>query len=100
MSRKFMRQKEGEIAKAGRLFFDALFGEPEDLEQRVGDELDRAAAVRGEDVPIPAVGHSFVRCEGCAREQAVPPNVDVRTLEQQGWRFAGGAWRCSFCVPK
>ncbi len=100
VSRKFMRQKEGEIAKAGRLFWDAVFGEPKELEQRVGDELDRVAAARGEDVAIPAVGHSLVRCEGCAREQGVPPDIDVRSLEKRGWRFAGGAWRCAFCIPK
>jgi hypothetical protein len=100
MSHKFMRQKEGEIVKAGRLFFDAVFGESKDLEQRVGDELDRHAAARGEDVAIPTTGHSFVRCEGCAREQIVAPNVDVRSLEQSGWKFANGAWRCSFCVSK
>ncbi len=100
MSRKFMREKEAEISKAGRLFFDAIFGESKDLEQRVGDELDRAAAARGDDVAIPAAGHSFVRCEGCAREQVVPPDVDVRSLAQGGWQFANGAWRCSFCVSK
>ncbi len=100
VSRKFMREKEAEIGKAGRLFFDAIFGESKDLEQRVGDELDRAAAARGEDVAIPATGHSFVRCEGCAREQIVPPDVDVRSLAQSGWQFTNGAWRCSFCVSK
>jgi hypothetical protein len=100
MSRKFLREKEAEIGKAGRLVFDAIFGETKDLEARVGDELDREAAARGEDVAIPTTGYSFVRCEGCAREQVVPPNIDVRSLEQSGWRFASGAWRCSFCVPK
>jgi hypothetical protein len=95
-----MRQKEGEIAKAGRLFFDALFGDSSEVEERVGRELDREAAARGEDVAIPADGDSFIRCGGCAREQKVAPNVDVRSLEKHGWRLAGGVWRCAFCIPK
>jgi hypothetical protein len=100
MNDKFLRAKESEIGKAGRLVFDALFGETEDLQTRLGDELDREAASRGKTEPILVEAHSFVRCDGCAREQIVPPDVDVRTLTQRGWRLSGGAWRCSFCVSK
>ena len=100
MNCKFLREKESEIGRAGRLVFDAIFGETEELEVRLGDELDREAAARGEDVAIPTTGHSFVRCAGCAREQVVAPDVDARSLEQSGWRLTSGAWRCSFCVPK
>jgi hypothetical protein len=100
MDRKFAGRKGTDIRNAGRLFFEALFGEPGELERRVGDDLDRAAAARGEDVVIPAVGHSLVRCAGCAREQAVPVDVDVRVLQKSGWRFHESAWRCPFCVSK
>jgi hypothetical protein len=100
MNRKLVSQKGTDIRNAGRLVFEALFGDAEELERRVGDDLDRAAAAHGESAALPTVGHSLVRCEGCAREQAVPVDVDVRTLQKSGWRFHESAWRCPFCVSK
>jgi hypothetical protein len=100
MNRKLVNRKGTDIRNAGRLFFEALFGEPGELERRVGDDLDRAAAAHGENVAIPTTGHSLVRCVGCAREQAVPVDIDVRVLQESGWRFHEGAWRCPFCVSK
>ena len=100
MNRKLVNRKGTDIRNAGRLFFDALIGDPEELERRVGEDLDRAAAARGDSDAIPASGHSFVRCVGCAREHAVPVDVDVRVLQKSGWSFHESAWRCPFCVSK
>jgi hypothetical protein len=100
MNKKILRTKEAEISKAGRLVFDAIFGDSDALERRLADEADAATPDAAPGDALTVEGHSFVRCAGCAREQTVPENVDVRTLEQRGWRLAGGAWRCSFCVVK
>ena len=100
MNKKILRAKEGEIAKAGRMFFDAVFGDSQEFQQKLGDEIDAEATAAADARAIAVEGHSFVRCAGCAREQIVPPNVDVHVLEQQGWQFAAGAWRCSFCVGR
>jgi hypothetical protein len=97
MNKKILKSKENEIAKAGRMVFDALFGDSDEFEKKLEQEIE-------EDAPpgeiVPAVGHSLLRCLGCAREQGVPPGVDVFVLEQQGWRFDGTAWRCPFCVAR
>ncbi len=96
--RAILNQRGGEIAKAGRMFFDAVFGDSREFQQKLEDEIDREAS--GDADAITVDGHSFVRCVGCGREQVVAPNVDVRGLEQQGWRFDGGTWRCAFCVAR
>ena len=98
MNKKIVRSKEAEITKAGRMVFDAIFGDSQEFQRKLDEELDREAPDAGD--AITAQGHSLVRCAGCAREQGVPPNVDVRTLERHGWRFADGAWRCQFCAAK
>ena len=100
MNKKILRAKESEIAKAGRMFFDAVFGDSEEFQQKIGDEIDAEADAAADANAITVEGHSFVRCAGCARVQFVPPNVDVHVLEQQGWQFAASAWRCSFCVGR
>ena len=100
MNKKILRAKENEIAKAGRLFFDAVFGDSDEFEQKLAIEVDTEVDTERDTQAITVEGHSFVRCAGCAREQTVPSNVDVRVLEQQGWNFAAGAWRCSFCVGR
>jgi hypothetical protein len=99
MNKKILRSKEQEIAKAGRLIFDAIFGDSREFQERVGEELDDEAAARDPNV-ITVHAESIVRCAGCAREQTIPTNVDVRVLERQGWRFGAGEWRCPFCPPK
>jgi hypothetical protein len=98
MNKKILRTKEAEIAKAGRLVFDAIFGDSDEFEQTLEDEIDREAS--GDNAAITVEGHSFVRCAACGREQVVPPNIDARVLEQHGWRLDAGAWRCSFCVGR
>ena len=100
MNKKILRAKESEIVKAGRLFFDAVFGDSDEFQQKLGQEIDTEATAAADARAITVEGHSFVRCTGCAREHVVPPTVDVRVLEQQGWQFAAGAWRCSFCVGR
>ena len=97
MNKRILKSKENEIAKAGRMVFDALFGDSAEFEKKLEEEV---AADAPAEVAIPAAGHSLLRCVGCAREQGVPAGVDVFTLEQQGWRFDGTAWRCPFCVTR
>ena len=97
MNKKILKSKENEIAKAGRMVFDALFGDSAEFEKKLEDEITLDAPA---EAVVPAEGHSLLRCVGCAREQGVPAGVDVFTLEQQGWRFDGTAWRCPFCVTR
>ena len=99
MNKKILRSKEAEISKAGRMVFDAIFGDSREFQQKLGEEMDRETAAEDEGA-ITVEGSSLVRCAGCAREQPVPPNVDVRALERHGWRYADGAWRCPFCVGR
>jgi hypothetical protein len=99
VNKKILRSRGAEITKAGRMVFDAIFGDSHEFQRKVGEELDDAAAEADADA-ITVEATSLVRCAGCAREQAVAANVDVRVLERQGWRFDAGAWRCSFCVPR
>jgi uncharacterized protein with PIN domain len=98
MNKKILRSKEAEIAKAGRLVFDAIFGDSREFQKNLEEEMDREAS--GDADAVVVEGHSFVRCSGCGREQKVPPHVDVRVVEQHGWRFASSAWRCPFCVGR
>jgi hypothetical protein len=96
MNKRILRAKEAEISKAGRMVFDAIFGDSDEFEQKLSDELDAEDGDEREVITVEA--HSLVRCGGCGREQSVPTSVDVRVLEQHGWRFAAGDWRCPFCV--
>jgi hypothetical protein len=97
VNKKILKSKEDEITKAGRMVFDALFGDSAEFERKIEDEITLDAPA---EAVIPTSGHSLLRCVGCAREQGVPAGVDVFTLEQQGWRFDGTAWRCPFCVTR
>ncbi len=103
MNKKILRTKENEIAKAGRLMFDALFGDDKELEQRLGKELDEEATAPPADPnAIDVVGCLVVPCSSCPREAVIPSNVDAKTLELVGWRRAptGAAWRCPMCVAR
>lgn len=95
MNRKILRRKEGEITKAGRMFFDAVFGDTKEFVRKAKEELEESESRAG---AITVEAQSFVRCEGCAREQIVPPDMDARVLESRGWRLKAGAWRCPFCA--
>jgi hypothetical protein len=95
MNKRILRAKESEIAKAGRLVFDALFGETHEFERNIADEIDRDA-----EPAVTVEGHGFVRCFGCAREKPVPAAVDVHVIEEEGWRFDGVGWRCPFCIRR
>lgn len=99
MNKKILRSKEAEIAKAGRMVFDALFGDSDEFQKKIEGEIegegDGGGAVDPEAITVP--GHSLVRCGTCAREQVVAPDVDVRTLAQHGWQLDAGTWRCAFC---
>jgi hypothetical protein len=95
MNRKILRRKEGEITKAGRMFFDAVFGDTKEFVRKAREELEQEET-RGDAITVEA--DSFVRCEGCAREQVVPADMDARALEGRGWRLRNGAWRCPFCA--
>jgi hypothetical protein len=45
--RAILRQRGGEIAKAGRMFFDAVFGDSEKFFREKGAELEHELAERG-----------------------------------------------------
>lgn len=96
MNNNFVRTKKGEVIKAGRMFFDAVFGEAGDFERHLADEEEAPQPLQRQDL----AGNCVVRCVGCAREQSVPASVDVRTLARHGWKFdpASRSWRCQFCA--
>jgi hypothetical protein len=93
MNKRILRAKESEIAKAGRLVFDALFGETEVFERNLSEEIDRDAEA------ITVEGHGFDRCDGCGREKSLPAHND-QLVEEEGWRFDGACWHCPLCVRR
>lgn len=95
-----LKKKQGEVVRAGKLLARALFGDHEEVAEELRDDILREQSEKGGGVPLTTTGFSFVRCAGCAREQAIAPDVDVRELERVGWRLDAGAWRCRFCVGK
>ncbi len=105
MSRKkFFADKEHEIAKAGKLVFDAIFGDDKELEQRISKELElEATAPPAEPTSRPVIdvpAYLVVRCAGCTREAVLPSHVDVRALALVGWMHDArtDSWRCPTCV--
>ena len=99
MNKKILRRKESEIAKAGKLVFDALFGDDSELEQRLSKALDEETTDPPADPnAIEAVGCLVVPCATCTREAVVPAYVDARGLELVGWRPAGDGWHCPMCA--
>ena len=74
MNRKLVNRKGTDIRNAGRLFFDALFGQPEAAERRIGEDSDRAAAERGDREAIPASGHCSC---GASRARASRPSPSM-----------------------
>jgi hypothetical protein len=64
--RQILNQRGGEIAKAGRMFFDAVFGDSAKFFREKGEELEQELARRGaivvdgefveDEVPPPRVG--------------------------------------------
>jgi hypothetical protein len=100
MNKKILRTKENEIAKAGKLVFDAIFGDDKELEQRLSKELDEETDPPADPSAIDVQGYTVVRCARCPREAVLPANVDARALEQVGWRRVAGsdAWCCPMCA--
>jgi hypothetical protein len=103
MSKKILKSKELEIAKAGRLMFDALFGDDGELEKNVNQELadeERDSTVRGEWQVVDVEGHTLLRCDDCGRELVMLGSVNVELAERHGWRAENDKWRCSTCAAK
>jgi hypothetical protein len=103
MNKRILRTKENEIAKAGKLVFDAIFGDDKELEQRLGKELDEEATDPPADPnAIDVVGCLVVPCSSCTREAVIPSHVDPKALELVGWRRVppGDTWRCPMCAAK
>ena len=45
--RQILKQRGGEVSKAGRMFFDAVFGDSTKFFQEKGEELERELEQRG-----------------------------------------------------
>jgi uncharacterized protein with PIN domain len=98
MNKKILRAKETEITRAGKLVFDAIFGESKDFEKHVAELEEEATAPPADPNAIQTSGYTVVRCDACNREAILPANVDLRALEQVGWRrVRDDAWRCATC---
>ena len=98
-SRKFLRRKEGEIAKAAGMFADALFGNTDEFTKKVREQLAREEQ-RGdrESGVITTEGYSFVRCVSCGLDQAISPEVAQGVVRAIGWRTFVNGWRCALCA--
>lgn len=108
------------FAKAGRLFFDAVFGKPGDFERSVRAEIDAEEARTRATAPAEIVTTatpastgatsttatsaaaelppSILRCGDCGREQSIPATFGRADVERLGWRRVERAWRCSLCT--
>ena len=53
--KKILEQRSAEVTKAGRMFFNAIFGDSEKFVRDVGEEGDREEADRG---AITVEGHA------------------------------------------
>ncbi|MEO8874156.1 MAG: hypothetical protein ABI461_01100 [Polyangiaceae bacterium] len=103
MSKKLLRTKEHEIAKAGRMVFDAIFGDEGELEKKVEQELadeERDSTARGEWKVVDAEGHTLLRCDVCGRELVMLGSVNVALAEQHGWHCSEDKWKCRICNAK
>jgi hypothetical protein len=101
MKKKILQAKEKEIVKAGRLVFDAIFGNDGDLEKKLDEELadsERDSTARGNWEVVEAEGHSLLRCDVCTREIVMVGSIDVAVAERHGWRATNGKWKCSTCA--
>ncbi len=101
MKKKILQAKEKEIVKAGRMVFDALFGEDGELEKKLDQELtesERDTTVRGDWQVVEAEGHSLLRCDVCGRELVMVGSINVAVAEKHGWRSTNDKWRCGTCV--
>ncbi|MGH7280623.1 MAG: hypothetical protein ACRELY_03800 [Polyangiaceae bacterium] len=100
--KKILHAKEKEIAKAGRLMFDALFGEDGELEKNLEQEAsddERDSTARGSWV-VDTVGHTLLRCDTCGRELVLVGSIDVAIAQAHGWRSHEDKWTCSTCTRK
>ncbi|HEX7664375.1 MAG TPA: hypothetical protein VF407_07695, partial [Polyangiaceae bacterium] len=77
MNKRILKSKETEIAKAGRLFFDAIFGDQKELEREL-EEQDTERSEQGVTIDVDAC--SLIECAGCKRELIVPPNLDAAII--------------------
>lgn len=101
MKRKILQAKEAEIAKAGRLVFDALFGEDGELEKKLDEELtesERDSTARGDWKVVDTEGHTLLHCDVCGRELVLVGSIDVTVAERHGWQTKNDKWKCSTCA--
>jgi hypothetical protein len=95
MNRRLLRTKKSEITKAGRLVFDAIFGDGHEIER----EIEREEQLDRERGSITVAGEAFVQCDCCGKRQPLPPAVDAAVAKHFGWRERGdGSWRCPACA--
>jgi len=101
--KKILQAKENEIAKAGKMMFDAFFGEEGALEKSLNEDMadsERDSTARGTWVDVETTGHSLLRCDACGRELVMLGTVNVAIAERHGWRSTDGVWRCTQCAVK
>jgi hypothetical protein len=94
MNRRLLRSKGSEITKAGRLVFDAIFGDGKEIER----EIEREEEHERQRGSITVEGDAFVQCDGCGKRQSLPPGVDASVVEHFGWRARESSWRCPACA--
>jgi hypothetical protein len=79
-ARQLLNQRGSEVARAGRMFFDAVFGtEREAFLERTGAELERELEQRR--------AIEVRTCERCG----------VTAAHSRGWTYDGTAWACPTC---
>ena len=98
MNRKILKSKESEITRAGRLFFDAVFGDQKEIERELAEEDTERAP--GDAAVIDVEACTVLECGVCHRELIVPTSLDSTVIAAQDWRFTEGVWTCRTCTPK
>jgi hypothetical protein len=83
--RQILRQRGNEVAKAGRMFFDAVFGaDPQKFFREKGEELEHELAQRGAIVVDGELVEDEIRPRGVGSEHQTHPSVSPARPTNRG----------------
>lgn len=82
--RQILNQRGGEIAKAGRMFFDAVFGDSGKFFKEKGDELERELAQRGAIVVEGEVVEEEISPRRVGGEREIRPSPNPVSTRNRG----------------
>jgi hypothetical protein len=82
--RAILNQRGGEIAKAGRMFFDAVFGDSGKFFKEKGEELEHELAQRGAIVLDGELVDEEIPPRGVGSERETRPSVNPAPFRNRG----------------